>query len=113
LLISAYGNSRPSVSEEELQEKHANIKGGNHLVSASSHQSTGVNTETDSAIMEDDSVSTKKGMILPFDPLSLTFDNIKYSVDMPQVKYRKLISYTTNTISSLICNPGHEIKFRK
>ncbi|KXG32868.1 ABC transporter G family member 36 [Sorghum bicolor] len=82
--LKPYGNSRPSVSEEELQEKHANIKGGNHLVSASSHQSTGLNTETDSAIMEDDSASTKKGMILPFDPLSLTFDNIKYSVDMPQ-----------------------------
>ncbi|XP_066306469.1 ABC transporter G family member 36-like [Miscanthus floridulus] len=86
--LKPYGNSRPSVSEEELQEKHANIKGevldGNHLVSASSHRSTGVHTETNSAIMEDDSASTKKGMILPFDPLSLTFDNIKYSVDMPQ-----------------------------
>ncbi|CAD6237901.1 unnamed protein product [Miscanthus lutarioriparius] len=86
--LKPYGNSQPSVSEEELQEKHANIKGevldGNHLVSASGHRSTGVHTETNSAIMEDDSASTKKGMILPFDPLSLTFDNIKYSVDMPQ-----------------------------
>jgi hypothetical protein len=63
---------------------------GNHLVS--------VNPVTDSAIMEDDSASTKKGMILPFVPLSVTFDNIKYSVDMPQVKYRKLISYTRNAI---------------
>ncbi|CAD6230895.1 unnamed protein product [Miscanthus lutarioriparius] len=86
--LKPYGNSRPSVSEEELQEKHANINGevldGNHLVSASNHRSTGVNTVADSAIMEDDSSSTKKGIILPFDPLSLTFDNIKYSVDMPQ-----------------------------
>ncbi|ONM41169.1 ABC transporter G family member 40 [Zea mays] len=35
--LKPYGNSRPSVSEEELKEKHANIKGevldGNHLVS--------------------------------------------------------------------------------
>ena len=30
-------------------------------------------------------LSRKKGMILPFEPLSITFDNIKYSVDMPQV----------------------------
>ncbi|AQK96514.1 ABC transporter G family member 40 [Zea mays] len=78
--LKPYGNSRPSVSKEELKEKHANIKGevvdGNHLVS--------VNPVTDSAIMEDDSASTKKGMILPFVPLSVTFDNIKYSVDMPQ-----------------------------
>jgi len=27
----------------------------------------------------------KKGMVLPFAPLSITFDNVKYSVDMPQV----------------------------
>lgn len=30
----------------------------------------------------------KKGMILPFEPYSLTFDDIKYSVDMPQVRRR-------------------------
>ncbi|CAL4962701.1 unnamed protein product [Urochloa decumbens] len=86
--LKPYGNSRPSVSEEELKEKHANMKGevldGNHLVSSSSHRSAGINTETDSAIAEDDSAPTKRGMILPFVPLSLTFDNIRYSVDMPQ-----------------------------
>lgn len=27
----------------------------------------------------------RRGMVLPFEPLSITFDNIKYSVDMPQV----------------------------
>jgi len=27
----------------------------------------------------------KRGMVLPFTPLAITFDNIKYSVDMPQV----------------------------
>lgn len=27
----------------------------------------------------------KKGMVLPFTPLSLAFENIKYSIDMPQV----------------------------
>ncbi|XP_027181577.1 pleiotropic drug resistance protein 1-like isoform X1 [Coffea eugenioides] len=26
----------------------------------------------------------KKGMVLPFEPLSITFDNIRYAVDMPQ-----------------------------
>ncbi|CAL4948796.1 unnamed protein product [Urochloa decumbens] len=86
--LKPYGNSRPSVSEEELKEKHANMKGevldGNDLVSASSHRSAGIYTETDSAIVEDDSAATKRGMILPFVPLSLTFDNIRYSVDMPQ-----------------------------
>lgn len=27
----------------------------------------------------------KRGMILPFEPHSLTFDDVKYSVDMPAV----------------------------
>lgn len=31
------------------------------------------------------SSSKERGMVLPFVPLSLTFDEIRYSVDMPQV----------------------------
>lgn len=27
----------------------------------------------------------ERGMVLPFEPLSISFDDIKYSVDMPQV----------------------------
>jgi len=27
----------------------------------------------------------KKGMVLPFEPHSITFDEVVYSVDMPQV----------------------------
>lgn len=33
------------------------------------------------------SKSGRRGMVLPFQPLSLTFDDIKYSIDMPQVLY--------------------------
>lgn len=29
--------------------------------------------------------NNKRGMILPFEPLSITFDEIKYAVDMPHV----------------------------
>ena len=29
----------------------------------------------------------QRGMVLPFAPLSITFDDIRYSVDMPQVPY--------------------------
>ena len=86
---------------------------GNHLASASSHRSTGMNIETDPAIVEDDSALTKRGMILPFVPLSLTFDNIRYSVDMPQVKDRKLFFAINIGNSSLVCNLGCEIEFRK
>lgn len=27
----------------------------------------------------------KGGMVLPFEPLSITFEDIKYAIDMPQV----------------------------
>ena len=34
---------------------------------------------------DEGSQNKKKGMILPFEPQSITFDDVKYSVDMPQV----------------------------
>lgn len=30
-------------------------------------------------------LNKRRGMILPFEPLSITFDDIRYAVDMPQV----------------------------
>ena len=39
--------------------------------------------KTDEIPMEN--VSTKKGMVLPFTPLALSFDDVKYFVDMPAV----------------------------
>jgi hypothetical protein len=47
----------------------------------------GNGTENDSTIVDDDTEVTQRGMVLPFTPLSLSFDNVRYSVDMPQVKY--------------------------
>jgi hypothetical protein len=35
----------------------------------------------------------KKGMVLPFVPLSITFEDIRYSVDMPEVFGRELLKY--------------------
>lgn len=32
-----------------------------------------------------DSATNKKGMVLPFQPLSLSFENVNYYVDMPAV----------------------------
>lgn len=40
-------------------------------------------------------IGGKKGMILPFLPLSIAFDNIRYSVDMPQVILHKQLSNST------------------
>lgn len=35
----------------------------------------------------DTNPNKKRGMVLPFEPYSITFDEITYSVDMPQVIY--------------------------
>lgn len=38
--------------------------------------------------------SRKRGMVLPFEPHSITFDEIVYSVDMPQVLLNfKVVTY--------------------
>ncbi|KAL6659896.1 hypothetical protein ACP70R_002018 [Stipagrostis hirtigluma subsp. patula] len=75
--LSPNGNSWPSVSEEELKEKHANVEGevldGNHVASDSTRWPIG-ETKNDSAMVEDGSGPTQKGMLLPFVPLSLTFE---------------------------------------
>lgn len=42
-------------------------------------------TEEGTELSEQANQNKKKGMILPFEPYSLTFDDIKYSVDMPKV----------------------------
>lgn len=35
----------------------------------------------------------KRGMILPFQPLSISFDDLKYSVDMPAVSSPQLLNH--------------------
>lgn len=40
--------------------------------------------ETELLVVEANA-NKKKGMVLPFEPHSITFDNVIYSVDMPQV----------------------------
>ncbi|WVZ64156.1 hypothetical protein U9M48_013719 [Paspalum notatum var. saurae] len=84
----AYGNSRPSISEDELKLKHANVKREiidvDPLASRKTAEPVGNNTRTTIQMLEGDSVPTQRGMVLPFLPLSLSFNDIQYSVDMPQ-----------------------------
>lgn len=42
--------------------------------------------------------NSHKGMVLPFQPLSLTFDEIRYSVDMPQVFGDLMCSFFTKQL---------------
>lgn len=99
--FTAYGHSYPSVSEETLKEKHANLTGMTIDVSLhkekefgcscqsyeSACQDIGNYNETSLASTDTNYMSARRGMIFPFAPLSLTFDGIRYSVDVPQVSF--------------------------
>ncbi|KAK1312432.1 putative pleiotropic drug resistance protein 7 [Acorus calamus] len=72
--FNALGGSQAVVSEETMKEKHMN-RTGNHVRTASG------STRTEGT---SNGNQNKRGMVLPFTPLSITFDDIRYSVDMPQ-----------------------------
>ncbi|KAI4385958.1 hypothetical protein MLD38_003942 [Melastoma candidum] len=50
----------------------------------SSMQNDAVSTETQSSLTSTVDSNKKKGMILPFQPLTMTFHNVNYFVDMPK-----------------------------
>ncbi|XP_056691012.1 pleiotropic drug resistance protein 1 isoform X2 [Spinacia oleracea] len=63
--LNPLGKPQAMLSEEDLIEKQANL------------------TERRVDIQEQVNENSKRGMVLPFEPLSVTFDDIRYSVDMP------------------------------
>lgn len=84
--LKPFGKAQQAISEETLKEKHANLT-GEVLESTSGKKADETrrrNTSSSSTQEVVDSNHNKKGMVLPFVPLSITFDNIRYSVDMPQ-----------------------------
>lgn len=48
--------------------------------------SNGLRRNSSSLIEETNGVAGKKGMILPFSPLAMSFDTVNYFVDMPPVR---------------------------
>ncbi|ONK59464.1 uncharacterized protein A4U43_C08F6690 [Asparagus officinalis] len=82
--LDPLGNGQAVVTEEELREKHANRTGESvELLPPGTDSARNPGRGTDE-IRNDTGANKKRGMVLPFLPLSITFDNIKYSVDMPQ-----------------------------
>ena len=51
----------------------------------------GSNDEADSNHATVNSRPVNKGMVLPFVPLSITFEDIRYSVDMPEVFFKEIL----------------------
>ncbi|XP_042426984.1 ABC transporter G family member 36-like isoform X1 [Zingiber officinale] len=89
--LKPFGKSQPPLSEELLREKTANLTGqvseqsskGRKFIGRSSSKRNIDGTRrvgSRNAALE----QNKRGMVLPFTPFCIAFDNIQYSVDMPQ-----------------------------
>uniref|UniRef100_A0A453NPT0 ABC transporter domain-containing protein n=1 Tax=Aegilops tauschii subsp. strangulata TaxID=200361 RepID=A0A453NPT0_AEGTS len=85
-LLDPLGKGQNVVSEEELMEKHVNRTGENvELLLLGNDSENSPSNVTNAGGGEITGADTReRGMALPFTPLSITFDNIRYSVDMPQ-----------------------------
>ncbi|GJN34172.1 hypothetical protein PR202_gb22816 [Eleusine coracana subsp. coracana] len=91
--LNSFDSNKPTISEETLKIKQANLTG--EVVEASSRGRTASNSVTSRNTVDDEAASnhatvnsspTRKGMVLPFVPLSITFEDIRYSVDMPEAR---------------------------
>ncbi|CAA6674583.1 unnamed protein product [Spirodela intermedia] len=82
--LNPLGNGQATVSEESLNEKHENLTGQSLELSSRGKQFRGKSEDKASAPKRAGSLNPdRKGMVLPFVPLSMEFENIRYSVDMP------------------------------
>ncbi|XP_077211753.1 pleiotropic drug resistance protein 1-like isoform X1 [Tasmannia lanceolata] len=87
--LNPIGSVQAVVSEETVEEKQ-DIRTGSSRGTSSAARDNEIRSssqEGSSAHAEsttDGNQIRMRGMVLPFEPLSITFDNIRYSVDMPQ-----------------------------
>ncbi|TYH79549.1 hypothetical protein ES332_D03G072300v1 [Gossypium tomentosum] len=99
--LNPFGSSRAVISEQTESHEQTDGIGVGGSIQLTNNESSS-NNVTSSAIQEEvqRSISSKsssvteatigtisikkKGMVLPFEPHSITFDNVVYSVDMPQ-----------------------------
>jgi len=65
---------------------------------------TGMAMESSSEIATSSNQEPRRGMVLPFQPLSLAFDHISYYVDMPAVSHRILESAFTSVHAMITKN---------
>ncbi|XP_074280493.1 pleiotropic drug resistance protein 1-like [Silene latifolia] len=79
--LNPIGKPQPILSEEDLQEKQANLTGQAIELSSRGRRSSG--SGRGGEIQEESQRNGQRGMVLPFQPLAITFDEIRYSVDMP------------------------------
>ncbi|KAJ0075710.1 hypothetical protein Patl1_34366 [Pistacia atlantica] len=80
--LNPIGKPQAVVPEESQRDEHDNKNGG--VSQLSNHESNSRNRAQSGDRAAQASHDKKKGMVLPFEPHSITFDEITYSVDMPQ-----------------------------
>ncbi|KAI3868276.1 hypothetical protein MKX03_000187, partial [Papaver bracteatum] len=76
--LNPFANSRAVISDDSVSDK----TGKEMELSSRRKNSTGRGSGEMDSINEENG-NKKRGMVLPFQPLSITFDKITYSVDMP------------------------------
>ncbi|KAG0465358.1 hypothetical protein HPP92_019522 [Vanilla planifolia] len=82
--LKPFGKSQPTMSEETLKEKEENIMRKIDESSTKANNFEGHGNKSRAKNANAAIESHNRGMVLPFTPLSVAFDNIRYSVDMPQ-----------------------------
>ncbi|XP_058724834.1 pleiotropic drug resistance protein 1-like [Vicia villosa] len=91
--LSPFRKDQAGLSEEELQERDASI--AEECTQLPTRKRISETKTAEEELMPSASFSARvdngkssrsgrRGMVLPFQPLSLTFDEIRYAVDMPQ-----------------------------
>ncbi|KAG8056465.1 hypothetical protein GUJ93_ZPchr0002g23043 [Zizania palustris] len=90
-ILKPFNNNQPTISQEILQIKQANLTGEVLEVSSrrgptndTRYTENDSNDEATSNIATWNSSPGRKGMVLPFVPLTITFEDIRYSVDVPE-----------------------------
>ncbi|XP_015083790.1 pleiotropic drug resistance protein 1-like [Solanum pennellii] len=93
--LNPFGKPQAVLSEETVAERNASKRGEvielSPIGKSSSERGNDVRRSASSRSMSsrvgniaEGDLNKRKGMILPFEPLSITFDDIRYAVDMPQ-----------------------------
>ncbi|KAF8011668.1 hypothetical protein BT93_J2067 [Corymbia citriodora subsp. variegata] len=86
--LDPFGRSQTVKSQDHLSNENGNREGGSIQLpyQGSSRQQVSVSSSRSSFTSPEMAAVTnrKRGMVLPFEQHSITFDEIKYSVDMPQ-----------------------------
>ncbi|XP_052198419.1 ABC transporter G family member 39-like [Diospyros lotus] len=87
IVAHAYLNQSRKVvflSKEYLKERHVNITGETEANGTTEKDASSVNKKPSKRECSVGASRKGKGMFLPFIPLSITFENIRYSVDIPK-----------------------------